>query len=258
MKFKFVNKAKDLSPADISAKMNFTKVAQSAKALSSAKLSAGMLKLGSTTLTTVAVSTAVVVTAAVVLITNPGLLKSQEEGVPIEEVFESEIPLSQEPVFTIEKPEPTQDKSTTEAIVKPVEKKESPIAKQSLEPQEEVTPTTDEEKNGNVEIKDAEEENIFIAPRPLPSIESFYSFIDEELNYPVEYLEDPIKGIVKVRFTINKQGKAVNFKTNKSLGLVFDQEAIRVLKKYQNWQPASLNGQAVEYNMKISIRFETK
>ena len=255
MKFKFVNSAKKLNPADISAKMNFGKVAQSAKALSSAKLAAGALKLGSTTLTTVATTTAVVVTATVVGITNPDLFQfeEQEDLNPIEEVFEPELPQEQAPVFLTEETERTEEEE-----VKPIVKKKTVVREPTLEPQVEEPSAVEEEPNENVEFRNPAAENIFIQPRPLPSMAAFYSFIGKELTYPIEYLEDPIEGNVRLWFTIDKEGKAVNFKIKKSLGLVFDQEAIRVLKKYQNWQPASLNGQAVEYNMDISIRFETK
>ena len=58
----------------------------------------------------------------------------------------------------------------------------------------------------------------------------------------MEHLEDPIEGKVAVRFTVNEEGRAVNFKIKKSFGQLFGNEAIRLLKKYQNWQPDSLNG----------------
>lgn len=255
MKFKFVNGAKKLNPADISAKMNFGKVAQSAKALSSAKLTAGALKLGSTTLTTVATTMAVVVTATVVGVINPDLFqfKEQEGLKPIEEVFKPELPQEQAPVFLTEEPEGIEEEEA-----KPLVKEKTVVEEPTLEPQVEEPSTVEQEPSENVQFHNPATENIFIQPKPLPSIDAFYAFIDKELTYPVEYLENPIKGNVEVRFTVNKEGKAVNFKVKKSLGLVFDQEAIRALEKYQYWQPASLNGQAVEYNMDISIRFETK
>ena len=243
MKFKFVNKAKDLNPADIQAKMNFGKVAQSAKALSSVKLTTGMLKLGSGTITTVVASSAVVLTT-VIGFSYPKLFKSKSvEKAPVEQIAE-----------------PLEETGVSDPIAVQEEMadlpKSEPEEKETIEVIKEGAP--EEILNNNVEIHNSVAENIFIRPKPLPDVPAFYAFIDKELRYPIEHLKNPIAGNVEVRFTINKEGKAIDFKIKKSLGDAFNNEAIRVLKKYQNWQPASLNGEAVDYNMDISIRFQTK
>ena len=243
MKFKFVNKAKDLNPADIQAKMNFSKVAQSAKALSSVKLTTGILKLGSGTITTVVASSAVVLTT-VIGFSYPKLFKSKsvEKAPPVEQIAE---PLEE----TVSDPVSAQEEIADLPKSEPEEKETIEVIKEGA---------PEEILNNNVEIHNSVAENIFIRPKPLPDVSAFYAFIGKELRYPIEHLKNPITGNVEVRFTVNKEGKAVDFKIKKSLGIAFNNEAIRVLRSYENWQPASLNGEAVDYNMDISIRFQTK
>ena len=92
MKYNFLNKAKNLTPADIKAQMNFNNVVKGASIWAGFKLGSTLLKLGTKMTTAVVAGTStVVVTAAVVVATNTDLLKSAEPSAqlksPIEEVI---------------------------------------------------------------------------------------------------------------------------------------------------------------------------
>ena len=79
MKYNFLNKAKNLTPADIKAQMNFNNVVKGASIWAGFKLGSTLLKLGTKMTTAVVAGTStVVVTAAVVVATNTDLLKSAE------------------------------------------------------------------------------------------------------------------------------------------------------------------------------------
>ena len=175
MKFKFINKAKDLNPADIQVKMNFGKLAQSAKALSSAKLSAGILKLGTSTVTTVLTTSAVVVTAVTIGGTNPEIFKSRViEGHPATEEL-------------VEQPESRQIEEQPTLMVQEPEEK-TPVIEVELEQETKEVVETPEaiieqvDSIMNVEIHNSASENIFISSTPLPSEDAFFAFIERELN----------------------------------------------------------------------------
>lgn len=80
-------------------------------------------------------------------------------------------------------------------------------------------------------------------------------FVDRELEYPKELLDDSIEGFVEVRFKVNRKGETEDFKISKSLGRYFDEEAIRVIKQYKNWKPATYSGEAQEDFLKLKVTF---
>ncbi len=260
MKYKFVDKAKKLTPEDIKAQMNFDNVVKGASIWAGFKLGSAILKLGSkVTASVVAGTSTVVVTAAVVVATNTDLLKSNspdETSEPATEIVVEDEKLSEEEI-TPKKVE------TTPLVAKKEKKEEGPKPKVEQQTEaEKAIPKPLPQKT--VSKEDIIKEDIVIDASPLPNLETFLDFIDRELKYPVEEIAvnsdslKKIEGYVEVFFTVNREGKANNFKVRKSLGLLFDNEAIRVLRKYQNWAPASYNGEAVESNLKFKVHFKVK
>lgn len=251
MKYKFVNKAKNLSPEDIKAHMNFDTVVKGASIWAGFKLGSVLLKFGSKiTTAAVAGTSTVVVTTAVVVATNTDWLqpKKADRSVQPTELNEvqEELPEDQEEVLKI-LPEETQQ---VEAEKKAELEKEEEV--ESIAP---VKPTPKPVKPDPA--KDIESNNVAIKARPLPDLSAFHDFVYDELKYPVG-VGDTTEGYVLVHFKINKEGFAEDFKINKSLGEPFDREAIRVLKKFQNWKPGSFNGDAVDNFFTFKVTFRVK
>lgn len=261
MKYNFVNRGKKLTPADIKAQMNFDNVVKGASIWAGFKLGSAILKLG-TKVTTAAVAgtSTVVVTAAVVVATNTDLLKSSKDNAALEpenQQIEELVPAISDSITQVEEPAAIPVDSV-DNITKAVAK--SPVSK----PQKVVKPAP-VQSNAADSIKT---ENVIVEARPLPDFKTFREFIDRELKYPIDPIgvevngtteeKEPQEGFVEVFWTINKEGKAEHFKIRKSMGEAFDNEAIRVLKLYQNWQPASYNGSAVESNLRFKVNFRVK
>lgn len=253
MKYKFVNKAKNLTPDDIKAHMNFDTVVKGASIWAGFKLGSVLLKFGSkVTAAAVAGTSTVVVTAAVVVATNTDWLDSKQpettstpppveinEELPEEQVELLEaIPQKQEDLAEEKEPEPKQKKED-KPVTNPVKTTPKPVKPASA-------------AEDDIESKDVE-----IKARPLPDLRTFLSFVYDELKYPVG-VGDSTEGFVQVHFKVNKEGIAEDFKISKSLGEAFDREAIRVIKKFQNWQPGSFNGDAVDNFFTIKVTFQVK
>ncbi len=259
MKYNFLNKSKNLTPADIKAQMNFNNVVKGASIWVGFKLGSTLLKLGTKMTTAVVAGTStVVVTAAVVVATNTDLLKSTESSAQVNAPIEDIIV----PTIT-----DSTNQETTEAInplvvaIEDAPQKELEKAAIDTDSSQNITErvsVTDSISNVDVQLK----------ARPLPDFSTFYAFINKELKYPIDQISVDVNdqnkvskskvGFVQVFWTINKEGNAEHFKILKSMGESFDNEAIRVIKMYENWEPASYNGEAVESNLKMKIHFNVK
>lgn len=252
MKYNFVDKAKDLTPDDIKAQMNFDNVVKGASIWAGFKLGSVLLKLGSKVTTSIVAGTStVVVTAAVVVGTSTDLFKTNEvtaELPPTEIQYEQEDDMVP-PMNTGVVKDSTATKTVTPAKTKKV------VSKPPVKPVVKPLPQSKVVPHGIVP------NNVTVDAGPLPDLLTFEKFIDNELVYPVSFKDgkrELVEGYVDVFWTVNRKGEAVNFKIRKSLGEAFDNEAIRVLKKYPNWEAGSFNGEAVESNLTFKIYFKVK
>jgi len=105
-----------------------------------------------------------------------------------------------------------------------------------------------------VEMDEPQEYN-FLPPLPAGGKGNFKDFVKENIHYPDSGLEEKIKGTVKLKFAVRTNGSITNMEVLKSLGEDFDQEAIRLVKEGPDWEPAELNGEVVEREVKVKIRF---
>jgi len=94
----------------------------------------------------------------------------------------------------------------------------------------------------------------FTPPTPVGGKITFKKYVRENIKYP-EDIEDQIKGTVRLKFTVKTNGAISNMEVLKSLGESFDNEAIRLLLEGPEWKPAQLNGETVERDVKVKIRF---
>lgn len=79
------------------------------------------------------------------------------------------------------------------------------------------------------------------------------AFLKKNLKYPVGQKQ---KGKVKLSFDVSPEGLLSNIKIERSLGKLFDDEAIRVVKLMPAWVPAYAGGTAVNSRASIEIDFQ--
>ncbi len=77
----------------------------------------------------------------------------------------------------------------------------------------------------------------------------------QNLEYPAIAIEEGIKGIVLVRFVIEKDGSIKETKVIKSLSRECDQAAVNAIKKLKRFTPAKQNGEPVRVWYTLPVRF---
>ena len=94
----------------------------------------------------------------------------------------------------------------------------------------------------------------------LPSFpggqQALFAFLAENLNALVSPQTSKTLGQVVVKFVVFKDGTVGNIGIMKSLAPAEDEEAMRVVKSMPKWIPGKLNGEDVNVEMGIPIRFD--
>lgn len=90
--------------------------------------------------------------------------------------------------------------------------------------------------------------------------QGYLDFINNNIQYPKEALENNTNGNVWVRVIITEKGKlksATVVAPLKGKGAeACSNEALRLLNLIQNWSPATIAGKPVRYIMKIPVKFQ--
>lgn len=87
-------------------------------------------------------------------------------------------------------------------------------------------------------------------------LNALYQFLQTELQYPKEAMDQNIQGTVMVEFIIDKEGNVTNVNVLKSAHPLLDAEAVRVCRAMPQWTPAENNGETVKSSFQLPITFE--
>lgn len=88
---------------------------------------------------------------------------------------------------------------------------------------------------------------------------TFSSWVSKQLVYPPLSRSAGSEGIVKIHFTIDKNGELVNPRLGESSGdRRLDAEALRVVSSSPQWEPGMLNGKPVKVGLTFPIIFQLK
>lgn len=120
---------------------------------------------------------------------------------------------------------------------------------------------TEEYANGKLisgkSINGKNEENQYdqveIRPSPKKGINHFYNYVGKKFNISKEAYINKIGGKIILTFTVEKDGHIDNIKVVKALGYGLDEEAIRVLENYRDWNPGKIRGNIVSVLFSIPI-----
>lgn len=92
-------------------------------------------------------------------------------------------------------------------------------------------------------------------PLPVGGKNAFKEYLKESIHYPADKIDEGKKGTVVVGFTVSTSAKIKNLHIEKSMGDIFDREAVRLILEGPTWKPAVENGVAVEKEVRVRIRF---
>lgn len=112
-----------------------------------------------------------------------------------------------------------------------------------------------------IDIQDEKPEtydNWVVESLPLPKngYKELYSFIVNNLRYPIEAQRLGIEGRITIRFVVNEDGEIVESEILKGIGAGCDKEALRVLNLIPAWTPGKQRGKPVRVRMVLPITFK--
>ncbi|GAF05412.1 energy transducer TonB [Saccharicrinis fermentans] len=147
-------------------------------------------------------------------------------------------------------------------------KKEKKIYQKATERQEEIYAQYNDAKQENMDsIAEAEndshkidsEEPVFGIVESMPEYpageSAMHAFIQEQLKYPQDALDEGIQGNVYVQIVIEKDGSLSNVKVVKGVSKSLDAEAIRVVKSMPKWTAGNQRGQNVRVSYTVPVPF---
>ena len=85
---------------------------------------------------------------------------------------------------------------------------------------------------------------------------AFVKYVQQNLKYPENALENDVEGKVTVNFVVDANGKIRNAKVVKGVDPELDAEALRVVENAPAWTPAQQNGKNVPVNCSIPVTFK--
>lgn len=101
------------------------------------------------------------------------------------------------------------------------------------------------------------ESNItFEDAHPLDGFENLYAWFATNITYPEEHRKEAIEGSVKVSFLVDKDSTISEIKVTQSLGVAFDQEAVRLIERMPKWVPATRDGIPISRTLVFPISFK--
>ena len=84
---------------------------------------------------------------------------------------------------------------------------------------------------------------------------AFGNFLGKSVIYPPEAIKKGIQGKVYISFVVNKEGKVLNSKVERSVDPLLDTEALRVVNSMPNWTPGKQGGKEVAVQFTVPINF---
>lgn len=86
-------------------------------------------------------------------------------------------------------------------------------------------------------------------------ISALNKFIKDNLLYPESAEKEGVTGIVTVSYVISRQGSVEDVKVVRGIDQACDNEAIRVTRMINGWQPANQWGRPVETKVLMQVEF---
>lgn len=95
-----------------------------------------------------------------------------------------------------------------------------------------------------------------VMPSPIGGYDAFYQFVAKNIQYPGMARKAGIEGKVTLELTIGKDGKIQKANPVRGIGFGCDEEAIRVVKLYEGWNPGMQRGVPRTIRMYLPMVFK--
>ncbi len=91
---------------------------------------------------------------------------------------------------------------------------------------------------------------------PIGGRRAYNNYLEKNLKYPEQALQNKIEGKVTVQFMVNLQGGLTDFAVVRGLGYGCDEEVIRLVKEGPKWNPSVQNETPLESTVRVRMRFK--
>lgn len=96
------------------------------------------------------------------------------------------------------------------------------------------------------------------ASYPDGGLEGLKKYLSQNIKYPKEAQKKGIQGKVYIQFVVSDRGNITNIKVKKGVDPLLDEEAVRVVKSMQKWNPGTVNGKPVNSVFSLPITFRLR
>jgi TonB family protein len=93
----------------------------------------------------------------------------------------------------------------------------------------------------------------FEFPKPIGGMSEMMKFIQSNLVYPQDAIENNVQGRVFLSFIVQEDGQITHVKVTKGVSDIIDDEAIRVVRFMKKMEPAIYKGKAVKSSVQMPI-----
>ena len=84
----------------------------------------------------------------------------------------------------------------------------------------------------------------------------FSKWVNEQIKYPQEAIDQNLSGKVLLQFTVTKEGDVKDVKVLRGVNEILDNEAIRVVESSPKWEAGTLKGTPVAVNYVFPVSFK--
>jgi TonB family protein len=85
---------------------------------------------------------------------------------------------------------------------------------------------------------------------------AFKKYLEDNVKYPSDALNQKMEGRVTIQFTVLSNGQLADFKVIKGIGGGCEEELIRVIKNGPRWKPSKKGDVAIDDQVRVRYRFD--
>lgn len=91
---------------------------------------------------------------------------------------------------------------------------------------------------------------------PAGGRKAFKQYLEKNMKYPEQALENKVEGKVTVQFAVESNGRLSDFRVIRGIGNGCDEEVIRLIKEGPKWSPTKRNDDSIRDRVKVRMKFE--
>jgi len=114
--------------------------------------------------------------------------------------------------------------------------------------------------SNNIKIE-KDKEGVYLMAEKMPEYPggqpALSQFVENNINYPQDAIDQNAEGTVNVSFIVDEKGKVLNpVASGKKAGHGLDDEAIKIVQQMPAWKPGTVKGKPVKTRLTLPVTFK--